>query len=342
MLNENEGIIENDLFGEKLYTFFEFKGGAVMKKRCIAIMLTIALAVVNILPTFAVEPSVECGATLDSIETEYIEDNYVSYTLDIEASSSRLTPYNNNDDIAEESYEKAVDYVNSLDLSDHPEVKQKNIEYLNALHEAGANITEYTVLVPQYDDGFMIYGTRYGMTYYSKYYANASYEVMENEYDGYLLNEFCDGLVSLFVDLVGQSNVLSLGWSVFSSIMGIPPGYEVGSGDRIESKVKVVATLRGIYTQDVQMFYGLNPYNFICVYTGEAGTARLYAVYHFSTTSGIPEASGWLSDESFVQTQYYYDKEATLDMAATIYFAKGQAHDYLYEEVINNSEIYFT
>lgn len=137
-----------------------------------------------------------------------------------------------------------------LDLSDHPEVKQKNIEYLNALHEAGANITEYTVLVPQYDGG--------------------------------------------------------------------------------------------IYTQDVQMFYGLNPYNFICVYTGEAGTARLYAVYHFSTTSGIPEASGWLSDESFVQTQYYYDKEATLDMAATIYFAKGQAHDYLYEEVINNSDIYFT
>lgn len=236
---------------------------------------------------------------------------------------------------------KAVEYLNSLDLSDYPEVKQKNLDYLSTLHEAGANITEYTVLVPRYDDGLVIYGTRDGMTYYSKYYANASYEVMENECEGYLLNEFFDGIVSFVIDLAGQSNIISLGWSVFSSIMGIPSNYEVKSGDRIEYKVKVVATLRGIYTQDIHMFYGLNPSAFVCVYTGEAGTARLYAVYHYGTTSGLPEVSAWLNEESFVETQHYYDKEATLDMVSTIYFGKGQAHDYLYEEVIKNSDIYF-
>ena len=55
-----------------------------MKKRCMSIMLAIALALTNILPTFAATPAVEREATLKSTEAEYIENNYISYTLKIE------------------------------------------------------------------------------------------------------------------------------------------------------------------------------------------------------------------------------------------------------------------
>lgn len=322
-------------------------------KKIISFLLTIIMCLAVLPSAFAAEinPAEASGqsnathflatAPFTEEEEQFIAENYTTYTLNIsipdDNSSIRSTAKIS---AIDESYNKAVDFVNSLDLSAHADIKAENLAYLDTLHEAGAKITSYSVLVPL-DDGLQIYGNLNGLTYYSKHYGQASYEVLENtEKSSVVLNQFANNVVDFLVDLVG-SKVISFTWSRFKELLEIAPNYSVQSGDFIEYKVKVTAGLRGIYVQDVQMFYGNQPSAFVRIYTGEAGTARAYSVYHYATTSGIPEDSGWLGDEEFIATEHYYDKDATLEMAEAIYYNKGVARDYLSDVVIANAEIYF-
>lgn len=125
-------------------------------------------------------------------------------------------------------------------------------------------------------------------------------------------------------------------------IISTPGSYTIQSGDRVEYKIKVSANLKGIYTQDSMRNYGSDQYAIVRVYTGEAGTARAYMVYHYGSTSGsTPEASNWIGDEKFAQTADYYDKTATMSKSETLYLNGLNAREYLSNVVASNASLYF-
>lgn len=281
------------------------------------------------------------NSMLEKAEEQFVEKNYEKYTITMDT-SEKLDAKNSRAMIAlsEKHYNQAVQFVNSLDLADHPDVKEENLKYLEELHKAGANITSHTVLVPR-DEGLYTYGTHNGMTYFYKYYANTVYEVLKDDTQGTtILQNLKNGIVDFIVELCGNEPVTFI-WNAIRLALDLPASHTVQSGDFIEYKVKVNTTLRGIYTQDLFKIYGLYPSVIVRVYTGEAGAARAYMVYHHGTVSGNPETANWIGDPQYISTQDYYDKEATMELAEMLYFGGGDGHHYLTDVVIYNSDLYF-
>lgn len=296
---------------------------------------------VSTVVTASAASQVDASPQLTATEQQFIEQNYEKHTVEISPQTDAASANSRTLIKASEySYQQAVQYVNSLDLSAHPDVKEENLKYLEELKEAGVTIESYTVLVPR-DDGLYTYGTRNGMTYFYKYYSTAVLEVMEDDtFGSNLLEQLVDGAVDFVVELCG-GDAVAHAWSVIRLALGLPATYTVQSGDFLEYKVKVNTTLRGIYTQDLMLIYGHQPSVIVRVYTGEAGSARAYVVHHVPTMTGSPEFANWIGEPEYISTQDYYDKNAIMALAETLYYSGGDGHHYLTDVVIRNSDMYF-
>jgi hypothetical protein len=99
-----------------------------------------------------------------SEEQTFINANYTKYTINLNNNVNRVmldSPENER----QANYNQAVAFVNSLDLTRYPEIKDENLKYLESLYNNGATIISYSVLVPLSDDLYT-YGTYNGRAYY--------------------------------------------------------------------------------------------------------------------------------------------------------------------------------
>lgn len=314
----------------------------VSSKKVLSLILLFAMLISMIPTVLASDKSTDQMLTVS--EEQFIEQNYEKYTVTLESNQvSDAIDLHSTTSLRERNYAQAVQFVNSLDFSKYPDVREENLKYLESLYEAGANITSHTVLMPRgVGDDLYNYGTLNGMNYYYKYYATTSYEVLEDRTNGIrILENFISGVIDFCIGKCG-GEVVSCSWAVFSQALDILPSYTVQSGDFLEYKVKITATLKGIYTQDLFMIYGMNTAAIVRVYTGEAGAARTYCVYHYGTVTGRPEAAGWIDEPEYISTQDYYNKEAILKLAEDLYFNGGDGHHYLSDVVIRNASLYFS
>lgn len=314
-----------------------------MKKKMMSLALAVVMCLSLCVPAFAAPLQSDSAFSDQENNDEFIAENYNQYTIDI--GEENLRGENSASLLAEsdvdKTYEQAVTFVNSLDLSNYPEIKVENLDYLKSLHESGAIIESYTVLTPKRSDQFYTYGTYHGFTYYYQNFSTASYTIFRNEnWSSQSLTLFVSGVNNL-VSLIPNYGWLSYPWTTFSMLSGIPSRYIVKPDDTAETYLRVTAQPRAIYVKDALNLNGYGNDFIVRVYTGENGTARPYMRYITgSTSASVPEYSAWLDDNKLVYTPDFNDKTATMAKAEGLYHQRLSPHEYLSNYIQENGNLY--
>lgn len=274
-------------------------------------LLVIGLVVTMIMPANAlvVEKEIQDMTIVTS------EEDFNKYTIDFSNEKDKvlLQAMTTNAD----KVESARSFVCSLGLDKmgFEEIQDACLSNLatldEELNEKNATLRTYSVLVPK-SNSYTFYGSYGSRNFYYSFYDEYTYDIEKNaDYNIEMIRAWVSGAISAVLLFPGESvgwTTATVGWTAFSSAMGIPKLYEVNYNAHVEHYAIVDVTSRGIYWKSGNSTYEL-------VYKDEKAIVSPYLLLYTLDSSLDNPVPAYRCARQSIYSDNYFDSEYILDTA---------------------------
>ncbi len=258
-------------------------------KKVFSMCLFFGLCLCFVTPSFATNFEAQDINTMsDTIAADmFYEKETISFLQD---KNEIMVPFSANGEMTDReihlaNVEAAREFVLSLNLPSQglELIEEACLAELDMYEEAEDIVLEsYTVLLPSKmtrvakPSGLSLLGTKNGRSFYYTLTSQSAY-IAQNGTETNLrqLQNWADGALSMVLNFAPAQ--ITVPYTVFRTLFGMPTGWTVKTGSYAEYYVRIAPTTRNIYTE-------ISTNSWMHLLSNQTGTAEPYVVFHNTDT----------------------------------------------------------